>query len=136
MEETIKAWIRINNMKEFSKKLLFADYIIAIALIIGYFICVHLNGSYAQSVISTLLSRGVDISNMSVPQIFNLDGFGILLGSWILQLGVSSGAYYMMCRSDHRIQLPCRLLNELPDDIKKDLDMTQVVTTVLSVSDN
>lgn len=136
MEETIEVRIRIRNMKEFSKKLLFADYIIAIALIIGYFICVHLNGSYAQSVINALLSGGVDISNMSVPQIFNLDGFGILLGSWILQLGVSSGAYYMMCRSDHRIQLPCRLLNELPDDIKKDLDMTQVVTTVLSVSDN
>lgn len=123
-------------MKEFSKKLLLADYIIAIALIVGYFICVHLNGSYAQSIINTLLSSGMDVSNMSVPQIFNLDGFGILLGSWILQLGASSGAYYMMCRSDHRIQLPCRLLNELPDDIKKDLDMTQVVTTVLSVSDN
>lgn len=136
MEKTIRTRIRINNMKEFSKKLLFADYIIAIVLIAGYFICVHLNGSYAQSVINTLLSSGVDISNMSVPQIFNLDGFGILLGSWILQLGVSSGAYYMMCRSDHRIQLPCRLLNELPDDIKKELDMTQVVTTVLSVSDN
>ena len=123
-------------MKEFSKKLLIADYIIAIALIIGYFICVGINGLYAKSVIDSMLGGGFDISSMIVPQIFNLDGFGILLGVWIAQLGISSGAYYMMSKSDHKIQLPMAMLNTMPDDIKQQLAMTAVVTTVLSTSDN
>lgn len=123
-------------MKEFSKKLLFADYIIAITLIIGYFICAGINGLYAKSIIDSMLSSGFDISYTTVPQIFNLDGFGILLGVWITQLGISSGAYYMMSKSDHKIQLPMAMLNTMPDDIKQQLDMTTVVTTVLSTSDN
>lgn len=123
-------------MKEFSKKLLFADYIIAIALILGFFICVALNGAYAKEMYIAMLNNGIDISYSSIPQLYNLDGFGILLGSWIMQLAVSSGAYYMMSRSDHRIQLPMHLIRDMPDDIKEQVDMTQIITTVLSTSDN
>ncbi len=123
-------------MKEFSKKLLFADYVIAIALILGFFICVILNGIYTKEMYSTMINSGVEISYSSIPQIYNLDGFGILLGSWITQLGLSSGAYYMMSRSDHKIQLPMAMLNTMPDEIKSKLDMNQIVTTVLSTTDN
>lgn len=123
-------------MKEFSKKLLFADYIIAIALVIGYFICVGINGLYAKNVIDTMINNGFDISCMTVPQILSLDGFGVLLGVWIAQLGISSGAYYMMSKSDHRIQLPMAMLNTMPNEIKEQLDMTQVITTVLTTTDN
>lgn len=83
-----------------------------------------------------MINRGIDITYSSVPQIYNLEGFGILLGSWILQLGVSSGAYYMMSKSDHKVQLPMAMLNTMPDEIKEQLDMTQVVTTLLSTTDN
>jgi len=123
-------------MKEFSKKLLFADYIIAIVLILGFLICIALNGMYAKEMYTSMINNGMDISCSSVPQIYNLDGFGILLGSWIIQLGVSSGAYYMMSKSDHKIQLPMAMLNTMPDEIKEQLDMTQVITTVLSTTDN
>lgn len=123
-------------MKEFSKKLLFADYIIAITLIVGFFICVVLNGSYAKELCTSMINSGIDISYSSIPQLYNLDGFGILLGSWILQLGVSSGAYYMMSKSDHKIQLPMAMLNTMPDEIKSQLDMNQIITTVLSTTDN
>jgi len=123
-------------MKEFSKKLLFADYLIAIALILGFFICIALNGIYAKEIYASMINSGMDISYSSAPQIYNLDGFGILLGSWILQLGISSGAYYMMSKSDHKVQLPMAMLNTMPDDIKSQLDMTQIVTTVLNTTDN
>ncbi len=123
-------------MKEFSKKLLFADYIIAILLILGFFICVALNGAYAKEIYNTTISSGLDISYSSVPQLYNLDGFGILLGTWVIQLGISSGAYYMMSKSDHKIQLPMAMLNTMPDDIKSQLDLNQVITTVLSTTDN
>lgn len=124
------------NKKEFSKKLLYADYFIAIALIIGFFICIVINGVYARYVIETMISTGMDISYMNVPQIVHLDGFGVLLSVWVAQLGISSMAYYRMSRSDHKIQLPIKLIEELPEEIKESVDMTQVITTVLNVSDN
>lgn len=124
-------------MKEFSKKLLLADYIVALVLIIGFFVCVVLNGFYVRETIDIMVNNGIDISYLtSTPQLYPLDGFGILLGAWIIQLGVSSGAYYMMCKSDHKVQLPMILLNDIPDDIKDKLDLTQIVTTLLSTSDN
>lgn len=123
-------------MKEFSKKLLIVDYIIAMTLILGFFICVVLNGAYAKELYTSMINSGIDISYSSIPQLYNLDGFGILLGSWILQLGVSSGAYYLMSKSDHKIQLPMAMLNTMPDKIKEQLDMTQIITTVLSTTDN
>ena len=124
-------------MKEFSKKLLLADYIVALVLIIGFFVCVALNGFYVRETIDIMVNNGIDISCLtSTPQLYSLDGFGILLGAWIIQLGVSSGAYYMMCKGDHKVQLPMILLNDIPDDIKDKLDLTQIVTTLLSTSDN
>lgn len=123
-------------MKEFSKKLLFADYIVSLLLIAGFFICVALNGIYTKEMFSQMIKNGMDISYSSVPQIFNLDGFGILLSSWILQLGVSSAAYYVMSKSDHKVQLPMAMLNTIPDDIKEKIDLTQIITTVLSTTDN
>lgn len=123
-------------MKEFSKKLLFADYIIAIALILGFFICVGFNGAYVKEAYNAILNSGVDISCSSIPELYNLDGFGILIGAWVTQLGLSSGAYYLMSRSDHKIQLPMAMLNTMPDDIKSQLDMNQIITTVLSTTDN
>lgn len=124
------------KIKEFSKKLLFADYIIAIMLILGYFICVGINGLYAKEVIDSMLDSGIDISCVAIPQLFTLDGFAILLTAWITQLGISSGAYYILCKSDHKIQLPIRLLNDLPNDIKDKVDCTQIITTVLTTTDN
>lgn len=123
-------------MKEFSKKLLFADYVVALLLIAGFFICVALNGIYAKEVYAEMVKNGIDISSSSIPQIYNLDGFGVLLSSWILQLGVSSGAYYMMSKSDHKIQLPMAMINTMPDDIKEQIDMNQIITTVLNTTDN
>lgn len=123
-------------MKEFSKKLLFADYVVALLLIAGFFICVTLNGAYAKELYNSMIESGIDISYSSIPQLYNLDGFGVLLGAWITQLGLSSGAYYLMSRSDHKIQLPMAMLNTMPDEIKSRLDMTQVVTTVLNTTDN
>lgn len=123
-------------MKAFSKKLLIADYIIALLLIAGFFICVSLNGAYAKEIYSTMINSGIDVSYSSIPLLYSLDGFGILLGVWVAQLGISSGAYYMMSKSDHKIQLPMAMLNTMPDEIKEQLDMNQIITTVLSTTDN
>ena len=120
----------------FSKKLLIADYVIAIILLMAFFICTYINGVYAMENTDKLIEIGIDISSISMSPPFNLDMFGILLSTWIIQLGISSGAYYMMAKSEHKIELPMALVNDLPQDIKEQVDMTQIITTVLTCTDN
>lgn len=122
--------------KGFSKKLLIADYVIAVVLVAVFFICVHINGAYVMDTMNKLIEMGVDVSMISITPPLNLDIFGIFLSTWIIQLGVSSGAYYMMAKSEHKIELPMALLNDLPQDIKEQVDMTQIITTVLNSTDN
>lgn len=120
----------------FSKKLLIADYVIAAVLIVAFFICTYINGSYTMDVFNRLIESGVDVSMVSISPPFNLDIFGILLGIWIAQLGLSSGAYYVLIKSEHKMELPIQLLNDLPEDIKEKVDATQIITSVLSCTDN
>ena len=122
--------------KGFSKKLLIADYVIAVILVVVFFICTYVNGTYAMEITNKLVETGVDMSMTTINPPFNLDIFGIFLSTWIVQLGVSSGAYYMMAKSEHKVELPMELINDLPQDIKDKVDMTQIITTVLSCTDN
>lgn len=122
--------------KGFSKKLLMADYIIAVVLVLVFFICSYMNGVYTMDTIDKLIEMGVDVSMVAITPPFNLDIFGVILGIWIAQLGVSSGAYYVLIKSERKIELPIKLLNDLPDDIKEQVDTTQIITTVLSCTNN
>lgn len=122
--------------KGFSKKLLIADYIIAVILVAVFFICTYINGAYVMDTTNKLIEMGTDVSMITVSPPFNLDMFGVLLGTWIVQLGVSSGAYYVLVKSEHKMELPIQLLNDLPEDVKEQVDVTQVITSVLSSTDN
>ena len=122
--------------KGFSKKLLIADYVIAVIFVAVFFICVHINGTYAMETMDKLIEMGVDVSMVTITPPFNLDIFGVLLGTWIVQLGVSSAAYYVLIKSEHKIELPIQLLEDLPQDIKDQVDATQIITSVLSCTDN
>lgn len=124
------------NKKGFSKKLLIADYIIAIIMVAVFFICVIYNGIYVSNTTNNLLEMGMDISMISITTPISLDIFGIFLSTWIVQLGVSSAAYYSVIKSEHKVQLPMMLLENLPQDIKENVDMTQIITTILSCTDN
>lgn len=122
--------------KGFSKKLLIADYVIAVVLVAVFFICTYVNGVYAMETTNRLVEMGIDVSTVTISPPFNLDIFGVFLGTWVIQLGVSSAAYYVLIKSEHKMELPMQLLNDLPQDIKEQLDMTEVITTVLSNTNN
>ena len=122
--------------KGFSKKLLIADYIIAVILVAVFFICTCINGSYTMETTNRLIEMGMDVSMLTITPPFNLDMFGIFLSTWIVQLGVSSGAYYVLVKSEHKMELPMELINDLPQDVKEQVDMTQIITSVLSCTDN
>lgn len=122
--------------KGFSKKLLIADYVIAVILMATFLICAYINGVYTMETINNLIDMGIDVSMVSISLPFNLDIFSIFLSTWIVQLGVSSGAYYILVKSEHKVQLPMQLVNDLPPDIKDRVDMNQIIITVLNCTDN
>lgn len=122
--------------KGFSKKMLIADYAIAVILVAVFFICTYINGVYTMETMNRLIEMGIDVSTTTISPPFNLDIFGIFLSTWIVQLGVSSGAYYVLIKSEHKMEMPMELINELPQDIKDQVDMTQIITSVLSCTDN
>lgn len=122
--------------KGFSKKLLIADYVIAVILVAVFFVCTYVNGTYTMDTINRLIEMGADVSSTVITPPFNLDIFGIFLSTWIIQLGVSSGAYYVLVKSEHKMELPMELINDLPQEIKDQVDMTQIITSVLSCTDN
>lgn len=68
-------------MKEFSKKMLFLDYLITGIMLVLFFIFVVLNGIYVEQTTSALLVNGIDVSAMSVSVPFQLDAFGVVIGA-------------------------------------------------------
>ena len=122
--------------KGFSKKLLIADYTIAILLIMAFFICAYINGAYTMRTMNEMIEMGWDITVVTIVPPYDLSMFNIVLSTWIIQLGVSSGAYYVLVKSERKIELPIKLLNDLPEDVKEKVDTTQIITTVLSCTNN
>lgn len=122
--------------KGFSKKLLIADYVIAVILVAVFFICTYVNGVYTMETINKLIEMGVDVSTAIISPPFNLDVFGVFLSVWVTQLGVSSAAYYVLVKSERKIELPIKLLNDLPEDVKDQVDVTEIITSVLSNTNN
>lgn len=129
--------IKMNKQRKgFSKKLLIADYIITIALAIAFFVCTYINGRYTMNTIEHLIELGIDVSCATITPPFSLDTFGIFFSAWIGQLGISSAAYFVLVKSERKMQLPMMLINELPQDIKDNVDMTEIITTVLTSTEN
>lgn len=124
------------NKKGFSKKLLIADYTITAILIVAFFICATINGVYTVNVTNQIVTMGTDVSMISITPPFTLDGFGVFFSAWITQLGVSSYAYYSLVKRERKMEMPMKLIEELPDDIKQDLNMTEIITTVLNCTND
>lgn len=122
--------------KGFSKKLLIADYAVTIVLIVAFFICAIFNGFYTMDTLNKLIEMGIDVSMVTIIPPFNLDGFGVFFGAWTAQLAISSYAFYSMTKSEHKIELPIQLLEGLPEDIKESIDVTNIIATVLTSTDN
>ena len=116
----------------FSKNLLIADYIVTVVLIVAFFICSIANGVYVMNATNEFVALGHDISMITITPPFNLDGFGVFFSAWIAQLGISSYAYYSLVKRERKIEMPMKMLETIPDDIKDRLDMTSIFETVLT----
>lgn len=120
--------------KPFSKQLLAFDYIIMVILLAILILCAIVNGIYIQNITHEMLQNGMDISMISVP--FDISTLVTICSVWATQLAVSSGSYYLLIRSDHKIEYPIRMISELPEDIKDRVDYDALIANVLSNTGN
>ncbi len=120
--------------KPFSKKLLVFDYIIMVILLVVLIVCTVINGIYIQNIIQEILNNGMDTSTITVP--FDISTLVTICSVWATQLAVSSGSYYILVRSDHKIEYPIRMIGELPEDIKDKVDYDSLIANVLSNTGN
>ena len=116
----------------FSKNLLIADYTVTVVLIVAFFVCSIANGVYVMNATNEFVALGHDISMITITPPFNLDGFGVFFSAWTAQLAISSYAYYSLVKRERKIEMPMKMLETVPDDIKDRLDMTSIFETVLT----
>ena len=91
----------------FSKKLLIADYVILLLMILSFFV---------------FTLKGHDTSNCAV-----------VVGAWIAQIAISSGCYYWKAKSENLITLPIKLLDDLSPDMREKADPNQIIASVLGI---
>lgn len=90
--------------KEFSKKLLIADYVILSLLLVAFFV------------------PGIDTMN-----------WAIIVAAWIAQIAISSGAYYWKSKSENLVKLPIGMLKDIPADMRERADPNQIIASVLGI---
>lgn len=94
----------------FSKKLLIADYVILVLMVVIFFVF-------------SLTDH--DTSNCA-----------IVVGAWIAQIAISTGAYYWKAKAENLVKLPMQLLKDLPDDMREKADPNQIIASVLGIGTN
>lgn len=94
----------------FSKKLLIADY-----AILGLMIVVFLVFSLTNH----------DTSNCA-----------IVVGAWIAQIAISTGAYYWKAKAENLVKLPINMLKDIPADMRDKADPNQIIASVLGIGTN
>lgn len=86
--------------KEFSKKLLIADYSIFLVI-------------------------------LAAMVVFPNTDFTSIALAWIAQLAISSTAYYWKAKNENRTKVPINVVSSLPADIREQLDLTQIITSII-----
>jgi hypothetical protein len=91
----------------FSKKLLIADYAILVLMVVAFFV---------------LNLTDHDTTNCA-----------IVVGAWIAQIAISTGAYYWKSKAENLVKLPLLLLAQLPEDMRERADPNQIIASVLGI---
>lgn len=58
--------------------------------------------------------------------------FTTIACAWVAQIGISSGAYYWKTKSDNRTKVPFKVIENLPEDMRKEIDLTQIITSIIT----
>ena len=63
--------------------------------------------------------------------IFQEVDFTTIICAWIAQLGISSAAYYWKAKNDNRVKVPIKVIESLPENVRDQIDLTQVITSII-----
>lgn len=63
--------------------------------------------------------------------IFPKVDFTTIIVAWVAQLGISSAAYYWKAKNENRAKVPLKVIESLPEDMRKEIDLTQVITSII-----
>lgn len=63
--------------------------------------------------------------------IFKEVDFVAIICAWIVQLGISSAAYYWKAKTENRTKVPFKVIRSLPKDMRDQIDLTQVITSII-----
>lgn len=66
-----------------------------------------------------------------VAAIFQNVDFVAVIVAWIAQIGLSSTAYYWKAKNENRTKVPLKVIEGLPDEVREQLDLTQIITSII-----
>ena len=66
-----------------------------------------------KKIYNDLLNNGIDFITLDI--------------AWIAQHGISSTAYYWKSKSDNKTKIPIKVISSLPQDMRDNIDITQVI---------
>ena len=58
--------------------------------------------------------------------------FTTIIVAWVAQLGISSAAYYWKAKSENRSKLPFKVVENLPQDIRDEINLTEIIVAIIS----
>ena len=88
----------------FSKRLLIADYVILLLLLVLFAV------------------PGLDTMN-----------WALIVVAWIAQIAISTGAYYWKAKAENLVKLPIAMLKDIPEDMREKADPNSIIAAVLGI---
>lgn len=64
------------------------------------------------------------------------DGRVTITCAWIAQVGISSGFYYWKSKSDNKMKIPVTVVKSLPNKMREQVDLTQVIVALIQSDSN
>ena len=58
--------------------------------------------------------------------------FATVIVAWVAQLGVSTAVYYWKSKCENRTKIPFRVIETLPDNLKQELNLTDVIVAIIT----
>ena len=62
--------------------------------------------------------------------IFQIDLNEIIV-VWVAQISVTTGVYGWKAKSENRVKVPIKVIESLSEEMRKDLDMTQIIISII-----
>lgn len=56
-----------------------------------------------------------------------------IIVAWAVQIGISSAFYYWKAKCENRTKIPIKVINSLPVEIRKELNLTELIQTIVSM---